>query len=265
VVGVVMQAQVLVSLLLLLLVLEVEVEFKKLTARQILAVASHQAHQLQRYLTLQNSIAQFTENKMKKLSIAIAGFALTLFSFAQGVPNTFIAGDTVSSVKINQNFNHLDVKSKRLVLKNEGVTIGTIIPGVPLQGNQLSALSFVTVITNKGYFAIIPNPGSVSAPSNLFDVNDLNLLSGIRYSTSNCSGDRYTDSAPKGSLVYASKSGGILYVPFNAATVSINVSSQQSSTCQTMSERYSMYKLLSNDPNVTGWPSTTGTLSIAFE
>ena len=202
---------------------------------------------------------------MKKISLAITSFAVTLFSFAQGVPNTFSAGDTVSAAKINQNINYLDAKTKRLVLKNDGVTIGTIIPGLPLHGNILSAFSYVSVITNKGYFALISNPGNIFGASNVFEIGDLNLISGIRHSTSNCSGDRYADAAPRGSLVYASKSGGVLYVPFNATVVSINVSSQQSATCQIMSETYSMYKLLPNDPNVTGWPSTTGTLTIAFE
>lgn len=208
---------------------------------------------------------------MNKILLAIAIFANGLAVFAQGIPNTFSAGDTVSASKINQNFSYLDGKSKRLVLKNNGVTIGELSSTYSYTNNSYIT-SYATITTTKGYFIQIPGLLDPTNPLYMTFSPELvqTLITQVFDSTCQMnSGSLYSFSVPLRTIFYQVQRG-LVYVPANPIITSRSSDSSiayrwTGSGCTSYNGNESLVKLLSNDESVTGWPSNIGTLTLAYE
>ena len=188
--------------------------------------------------------------------ILIVYISLSVTNLYAQVPNQFSAGDAVSAEKINENFTYA---SKRIYLKNDNNTIGTIIE---VSEGQWGNGYFVT---SKGYFYL--------NLANIFIGNVQMEGQGqyVYYSTNDCSGTAYATDSPKFNRLFFTYDQ-IYYISANTSStpniIMRTYKTAQSTSCQTIARPGSgtnLYALTNNDESITGFPDTIGTLSISYE
>ena len=191
-----------------------------------------------------------------KLIFLIFFLSLSVNHLYAQVPNQFSSGDSVSAEKINENFSFA---SKRLILKNNGTNIGDII----CDENSCS------LITTKGY--LVPNLINIFKTTVSFGSGTVYYLRDSSWNAPNCPST--SPQARKRSYflnsIVIGDNGIFIYNKDTSSTNGVTdyIYTTGGSSCsggygQTS---YDLVAISSNDESITGFPSTLGTLTVAYE
>jgi hypothetical protein len=148
---------------------------------------------------------------MKK-TITILGF-LGALGFAETMPNTFSAGESISAAKINENFTYLLSKANSLITKKfVGVSTETHdgddgVIAMNASCNAVYTGSTICEINDIFNSSLLSGTGNAWIYSNINHLNSVDSLQNCNHfnSTGNNGGNAYIVKLPSGSIDNASE------------------------------------------------------------